>query len=474
MVQVFSPSPRAMQAGQIGQSLGLGVAKNNPDPQQLVQRGMLQDAMSQLPQNASYIDLLKTIGPQLMTTPGGSQLLAELGPILQKEAQGRAGLSYLNQNQPGAPGAQGAGTPGQPGATGQPSQTPKQEVTPGGEAYSRNPQPPMGKEGTYPKMSALPEPMPLMTPQEQQQKVQQYMAQSMAQGIPADVVAAQNLVQNEQAQRMQYNQQIEKERNTREEKQQQQSQRMLTRFSRANQNASEDDRVVFEKFANEAKDAANENDAYQYARAKYNQFDNARNGLVRQADLPGFAEKMYRQTMGTYKSKENVIKDLQPNLKKLKDLGLENEARAILSNDVGLGMEDTELAMYPPSKEESMMYNKFSSNPQKKKVDMLFSDEYLRFPGEESALDPNAFVTFKDNVANILEKNPQTNLVALRGVLNQDKKYAWTDVSKALSELMEEGRFVPDAIQEQQWNVVKSPPIPGMGALFREFWTGTK
>lgn len=471
MVQVFDMTPTPSSASMIGSALAQGMSKNFQDPQQRVQQGILSQAMQNLPENASYMDVLKTIGPQLLTTPGGSQLLAEMGPILQKQSQSAAYLEYLKQNPQNVIGAGGAGTSSQGGGMGSPSQA---EVSPSGEAYFKNPKPPVGKEGTYPKMSALPEPVPIMTPQEMQHRAQHLIASSVAQGQPADPIAVQNIIQAEQNQRMMYNQNIEKERGIREGKQQEQSKRMLQRFDNSHPNSTPEDQVVFEKFANEAKDAANENDTYTYARTKYNEYENAKNGLIREADIPGFAEKMWSQAMGTYKSKERVIKDLQPHLKKLKDLGLENEARAILSNDVGLGMEDTELALFPPSKKENAMFNKLPQNPQQKKVQNLFTDDYLRFPGEESALDNNGFMKFKEEIAGILEKNPETNLVAMRGVLNSDKKYAWTDISKAVAELIDEGRFKPNNIQEQQWNVVKSPPIPGMGAMFRDFWKGTR
>ena len=98
MVQIISPSPRAMQAGQIGEALGIGVGKHFPDPQQQVQKRLLQESLSKLPENASPRDLLTTIGPQLLTTPGGAQLLSELAPLFKKSAQSNAYLDYLNQN----------------------------------------------------------------------------------------------------------------------------------------------------------------------------------------------------------------------------------------------------------------------------------------------------------------------------------------------------------------------------------------
>ncbi len=475
MVQVFSPSPGAMQAGQIGQALGIGVGKNFPDPQQLVQRGLLEEAMGKLPQNASLIDTLKTIGPQLMTTPGGSQLLAELAPILQKQSTSQGYLDYLKQQQAQQPGID-AGSQMQPGIPGQgqlSNNQSGQEVRPEGAEYFKNPTPPVGKEGTYPKMSALPNPVPLLTPQEMRNKEQQLTASYLAQGMPADPVAIQNTIQNEQQQRMQFNQKIEEERGVREGKQLQQTNRIMERFDNSSiKPKSEEDKFIFEKFANEAKDAANENDQYQYAKAKYTQFDNARNGLIREAEVPGFIDRMFGKLSGTYKSKESVIKDIQPHIKRLKDLGLESQARSILSGDIGLGMEDTELALNPPTKDENKFYSSFPNNKSYKEGS--FVEGGLRFPGEESSLPREEFVNFKEKIADYLTKNPEANIVSLRGILNADKKYAWTDVSKSLAELMDEGRFKPNPVQEQQWNVVKSAPMPGMGTLFKEFWRGTR
>lgn len=471
MVQVFNPSPVQSNASLIGNALGTGVAKNFADPQQLVQRGMLEQALNKIPQNANYLDVLKTIGPQLLTTPGGAQLLAEMGPVLQKTSQNNAYLEYLKQNPIGANNANLKPGMGQPDVNGMPQQ-PQGEVKPEGEAYFNNPTPPKGKEGTYPKMSAIPEPVPMMSPDEKQQRIRQLTSLSLAAGNAPDPVAIQNTVQNEENSRIAYNQKIEEERQTREVKQQNQSARMIERFDEAYPKSSPEDKVVFEKFANQAKDAANENDAYTYARAKYRQYENAKNAIKTEANVPGFATKLFRQAMGTYKNKEKLLVDLQPHIQKFKDLGLENEARALLTDDVGLGPEDTELTMYPPSKQELSTFNKISPNPNYKQATLFGGGE--KFPGVESELNPKSYIKFKDDLLSMLNENPETNLIALRGLLNFDKKYAWTDISSAVSELINEGQFKPNPIQEQQLTVIKNPPLPGFNEMFKEFWEDTR
>lgn len=484
MVQIFDLTPTESSRSLAGKSMAMGIAKNFPDPQQLVQRGMLQEAMNRLPQNASPLDMLKTIGPQLMTTPGGAQLLGELAPLLQRTGGNKALSSYYEdkmaelQKQIGQ--QQQIGAPQQPGAPTSQQTTPYISPNIGtkvqGQQYFSKPTAPVSPESTFPKISALPEKKPMMSPEQKDFRRLQLMKAYADQNIPYDPAAIDNVIQNEENSIMNYNAQIDKENEARAIKQQKQTADIMKRFEQSSQvPKSNEDKFIFEKFANEAKDAANPNDQYTYAKKKYEQYDNARNGLLREADLPGIGEKLFRKAIGTYKSKEDVLKQLRPNIQKLLDLGLENEARSILSNEIGLGMEDTELALFPPSAEESKLYSTFKPNPQIVSYQKQGKGKDIpRFPGEELSLNEDQFQSFKQDILGILEKYPNTNLVALRGVVNQDKKYSWTDYGKALAELIDEGLIDPNNYQEQQWNVVKSPPIPGLGAMFKEFWMGTK
>lgn len=482
MVQVIQPSPRAMQEGQLGQALGMGLAKNFPDPQQLVQRGQLAEALQKIPQNAGLLDVLKTAGPQLMTTPGGPQLLGELAPLLQKTQGNEAMLKYLKEQQAQLNqqnlGINPAGIQSQKQSSEIPYISPnaQQGISPTGQEYFRNPIPPTSPEGTYPKMSALPEKRSPLTPEQMQAKRLNLMQNYLAQNIPADPVAIENAIQNEQAAIERYNANIDTERAQREQKQAKQTADIMERFDKSSAvPKSNEDKFIFEKFANEAKDAANPNDQYMYAKTKYNQYENARNGIIRDSQLPGLAEKLWQKARGTYKSKEAVMKELYPNVKKLIDLGLENEARDLLANDVGMGKEDVELTMFPPSKNEIKDFNTIPRNPRLESYEKIGKGKDIqRFPGEEVALTEKEFPKFKEQVLDLIKKYPKTNIVALRGIINQDKGYSWTDFSKALSEGIDEGIINPDLYQEQQWNVVKSPPVSGLGEMFNVFWKGTK
>lgn len=474
MVQVFDLSPTDSSGSLLGRAAAMGIARNYPQPEQVVQRNQLSEALQKIPQNAGLLDVLKTAGPQLMTTPGGAQLLGELAPLLQKTQGNEALRQYLQNEQNKLSVNQPQNMQPQAGVAPSTSQTTTGK--PFGQDYFRNPQVPVSPESTYPKMSALPQKRAYPSPEQLQAKRLNLMENYVAQNIPPDPVAIENAIQNEIAAVDRYNANIDREMLQREEKQSKQTADIMNRFEKSSAKPkSDEDKFIFEKFANEAKDAANPNDQYTYAKKKYDQYENARNGIIREADLPGRAEKLWRQAIGNYKSKEAVMKELYPHVKKLIDLGLENEARMLLSENVGLGKEDVELTMFPPSEEDKKMFNSLPVNPRVEEYQKIGKGKDIpAFPSEELALTESEFPQFKQSILDILQKNPETNLVALRGIINQDKKYSWTDYSKALAELIDEGLINPDNYQEQQWNVIKSPPVEGLGGMFKNFWKGTR
>ncbi|MCK5019459.1 MAG: hypothetical protein KAS32_20540 [Candidatus Peribacteraceae bacterium] len=463
------PTAGVRTAELLGKSLGQGISKNFPDPQQQVQRGLLQDALGQVPEGASLLDVMKIAGPQLMTTPGGSQLLSEIAPLLKAEAAQKAYLQAYPLDQERQAG--GVDAQGQP--TGQVSPTagvqPTGEVSPEGEAYFRRPTPPESEQRTFPGQSVSPTPVPMMTPAEINQRTGEIVRENLAAGVPLNPMEARKMALQEQEMRIQTNRQVETERQTREAKQKDWASQARTRFENAGLGKEPDDYAIFERFASEAENAKNETDAYKYAKTKYSEYQNAVNSITRE-NVPNMAEKMWNKLNGTYKDKQSVIQGMQPGLKRMKALGLEDQARKLLTSDVGLGPEDTELALYPLSKGEKSDYAKIPPNQFQGKSPGLFEDLELKYASEESKLPPERFQSFKDELADIFKKNPESNLIGLRGKLNHEKKYAWQDVSNAISELIDEGRFTPDRIQEQQLTVIKAPPMPGLVGLFNEMW----
>jgi hypothetical protein len=468
---------------------------------------MLQSAMDKLPKNANYSDFLKTVGPQLLTTPGGAQLLGELAPIIQNQSRAAA-LQADRENR------KSLQTDKQPNAQGQDAQNPQGRPSQqqpdvniniaglgqgGGENYIRNPIAPNSPESTYPIRSLPRKPEPLRnSDQLNQRRMEVHDAIVENGGIP-DQALIESTVQNEEDNKIRNNDIIAKENETLRLSQENRQNRLLDRFNSAFPNASPEERNVFERFANEANNAQFENDQYEHGRRKYIEYETAKNAITRGQDIAGPLTNLYRKHMNTYKSKEDLLKGLMEPTKKLIGLGLENEARDLLSNSVGLGAEDTEFTMFPPTKEQSKQFNDFPINKEFKNqpskilrnakigttiggpLGMIagavtggFQDLMSQFPGKESELGPKEFINFKDNIKNVIQKNPGLNLISFRGIVNHDKHYAWTDYDKALNELISEGIFKPDAIQLQQMNVVRNPPLPGLEQQFNEVWKGTR
>lgn len=478
MVQIFSPgqSPQQLLSEQLGQALGQGITKRFPPQEQLVQQRLLQDAMNKMQGSGSFEQKLTAIMPTLATTPGGSEILSTMMPLLQRQQAAEAYQKYMAANYP--QGEQSAQPSPTPSVAGQPTLETQTGLQPPQKPSARYPGSTVSPESTYPERTTEPQPVPLMTPQEKQRRRQELNLQAQAQGTPLNPAEIENTINIEDQSRIKYNEQIQAEKEIRENAWDVMQAKAVKRAENSDLFKDPEDQTVFQKFVNESRRAENPNKIYEEARDKFREFENARTAITNEYDVPGKIGKFWRQSSGTYKDTEDLIKSVRPHVKKIMDMGLIPEARNLLANSLGLGPEDIERTMYPPTPKEKNAYNSFRPNPNQGKV-FGFSKGYAGkedaiFPGEESALSPDNYVKFKDNIEKMLDSNPEANLITLRGNLNSDKRYGWQDINRAIVELIEEGRFSPDGVQKQQLNVIKQAPMPGMGQMFKHVWTGTK
>ncbi len=228
------------------------------------------------------------------------------------------------------------------------------------------------------------------------------------------------------------------------------------------------------KLALEQAGAPNKEEAWENLRTNLRKVENARHSLARNYSVPGQADKAYRKLTGTFKEKEQALNDMQRNLDVYREHGLFDEARDLLVNTVGLGPEDTERALFPPSEQEKKSLNSFPRNPQRYRKGEHIPLAEVAFPGEIAKTKPEDFQKLKESTYEFLKKNPGSNLINFRGDVNQDKGYGWQDINKAVSELIEERRFVPNIEQDKQLNVIREAPIQGLGKWFDFLWKGTK
>jgi len=103
MVQIISPSPAAMQRGQIGQALGIGINKNFPDPQQLVQKKLLSEAFQKFRKNADMsqnpLDLTMNFLEATAGIPGAERYIGQVLPLVLQQAKGTRGAGLESPNE---------------------------------------------------------------------------------------------------------------------------------------------------------------------------------------------------------------------------------------------------------------------------------------------------------------------------------------------------------------------------------------
>jgi len=477
MGPLLDPTPRPTEASILGGALGQGIARNFPQPEQMVQKGLLQQAFDKLDPSLSYEEQLAAIVPTLMTTQGGAEALQTIAPILQQRAKNRAISEAIKdeqnitqqQDRPSQP-KTGGGIPVQPSSQVGVSEG---EITPQeAEDKFRVPSPPGSEEPIYPQMSAGPQKKPLLSPDEMKNYALGLMQVSDKTGAPMSFQEGMQLAQQEQQNRENFNQRIGQEQETRLQYIKDLNADVVERAVNSGliQNADDEARTVAERLGFEARDAETPAARWEFVRTGLRKYNNAREGIQRESKIPGPFTVLGRKIIGTYKDKETVQKDLKPFVDTYKEYGLYDELRNELTTSLGMGPEDAEVTIFPLTSEEKNSIGRFSTNTTKP----IFK-RYEPYPGEGFNLNnQEKFDKFKNNLSDYLKKFPKANLVTLRGRLNQDKRYSWNDISRAIGELQEENRFVPDNYQYSQLPIINKAPLPGLSEQFKEWWKFTK
>lgn len=444
------------------------------------QKGRLAEAFSKIQPNQPFLEQLKSIAPDLLSTPGGAQALSELAPTLGQYAQNSAIRTALDsRRKPSGGAAEAAQSQMQ-----QPSSPPQSirnvpKSPEEGEAAYRSPQAPYSAENTFPERTAGPTTQKLMSPTEMHEKTLDLMDTSGQFGKPMDYGQAASIVQNQNTQIAASNAQIDQEKAAQLAAQRDFTKNMVQRAQEEGlvQANSPEDVAIAEKLSLQAKKAPSEVEAWGYVKSGLQEYKGARSKIQREYSRPdpftGFWDKM----MGNYKTKEETMKHIQPEIDTYKKYGLIPELREDLMQGPGFGPEDVEEAIFPLKGEALDQITAFPKNSKAVKKPGLppgVQDITQIFPGTEYKLSPDEYPKFKDSVSNYLANNPGVNLVSVRARLNQDKRYAWQDFADVISELIKEKKFTPDRTQIDQKTIIDQGPIPGMGAMFRFGLKGTK
>lgn len=481
MVHVSTTRPSLGAA--LGQGAGQGI-------EQFANRKTLTKAFEDLNkpgfEQKSYTQQLGTLLPALLSVPGGAQLAGELAPVLSQRANNQNYLNYLDQRRSARANSKGQAAAPTGENMGVMVQGPEGEIATEGfrnpaEQMQRNPQAMTSPESTTPLQTMQNQAAQPMTADQIQDEIENVMRSSMATGKPISYGEANQIVQQDQANRIRQNEMLEADKQRREESFDKRRNEGLAQAKNSGLIKDPYEEPIFTKFLDEGKNAKNSNEQFLYAKNKFDKYKNARDTIRRSVDAPNPITGTYRKLLGTYQDKESVLKNLQPQIKIYKDLNLIEPLRNDLATTVGLGPEDIETAIYPPPAQQKKDWENFPKNSIKPdKGFKLFGGGgeektlFDKFPGEGYQLPSDKFETFKTDIAKHLQKYPETNLIAMRGFLNQSGKYAWQDISKAVNELEEEGRFKPDQVQLDEKFIINNAPMPGMAQFFRNILTEAK
>ncbi len=483
MVQFFQlgPTAKGRIGEETGKAIGTGIGSVLQEAGEYKRnRGRLQQALQQI-ENLSPEEkkdptrVLTSLISATAGIPGAERYVGSVFDTMSRQITSRAQAESARSRkktsvqqpmqQAVQPMQQSQATPGQ--------------VIPQGEAYFREPAPPQSPETLFPQQTSALQAEPEMTPDELNDYAGNLVDQS---GGQMDWNQAYSAAQQQNAAIRDKNDKREQQQINRQQAIEAQSQAMVSRAANSNLLSFPGAQTIAANAAFESKNAQTPEQQWQYVQTQLKEAENAYNGLKRQSGPGDPLTNWFRKEMGTYKEKEQIFKDIQPSIKYYKDKGLFNELRGILSGDLGLGAEDVETAMFPPTESERKLLDKFPMNadripnPLRQRGNVPIKD---LFPDERYKADATGYNILKDQIKKYIQANPQANLISLRGRLNQDKKYYWGDISNALQELADEKAFAtkngrPDQVQQQQLQVIKQAPIPGLGQQFKYFLKGTK
>lgn len=503
MVQYFTGAPVQNQAGLLGSAIGQGIARNFEPPEQRVQRGVLSKAFEKLKTNKgkSLIDTLSAIGPEFMTAVGGPEALSSILPLLQNGINNQGYLEagdkgvtptpFQEANNAISENKLSKNTPVvnvNPEKKKTPLETHKEEADLLGNQY-RKPQPPSQtpETGNFPSRT-VEQPQPLMNSDQIDAYARRYVQANPTANRYFDGVAAAERTNN---QRLANNQQLQKEKEYRDESTKAANKGLKARAKSEKliNDQEPEGELILDELIFKYKDTEDLGKQWKEIKTGLEEYNVAKAGLDRQATMPGPFEKLWRQSLGTYKDFEKVAKDVQPYLDYYRKNGLWNPARKKLMGEFGMGPEQAETTLFPFTPEVKKELNTFPHNKNAPKILTPLAGKMEKtdyFPGTTYQMKPDEYLKFKDELGDFINKHnidadPENNiqgkpinLIALRGFLNQEKRYAWQDISNAVNELIAEKRFVPDNPQLYQKAVIDESPMPGLNQLFDFMLKGKK
>lgn len=455
MVQVFNVSPTPSTAGMIGNALGMGVNKNFPDPQQLVQRQMLQKALQQAKTSvnqpgATPLDKMFAFMEAGAGIPGSERYMGALLPLVQQltqaEAAQKAPFGIENQGSPSNEVDNQLGT-----FLGSP---PQNGFYPSNVGEQQTP-------GNLPQTATGGIKQPVVSNQQLIKMAKAYAAQKTAAGIPTTPAEGLQELQAMNADNAESNKLIEQERKERVASQREYGLIAANKLSKVLPEAGDEEIGYIKKQVEGlAGENASEADIERLAAAEARKYKNMLSKVSQDLPAPRSFNKPFRNLLGNSKSDEAARRDLRIKVQPLLDAGLYDKARGVLS-ERGYYPEEREMIITNLGEGSLKALSQF---PDYKKLGEPLKLGAFGIPTNDEVVSPKQREAFKENLNTALQNDPTANLVLLRKAY-EDKGVDWRTFKDYLNESIEEGLFKPNGDQFNQLNNLDQPPLDNLDKI---------
>lgn len=429
----------------IGQAIGQNLGQSLPGAtQQGFNRGQLQNSLASIRDaatkpNSSPLDITLAALQAGAGIPGSERYLGQIIPMLQSLASANA-----QQKTP-------YGTSGEEERDRTPVQVSQRPESPeflgrSNEERSNFPSNRLANvgPGQVPQEATTGVKIPLLTPEQKRDRAVKLARERTAAGIPTKPQEALEEINAEQADVRLHNQSVDQELAQRRKGQQDFGQKALARLEEVYPGASPQLKAIFQKKGEDASlrgDSDAEIEEYLANEAKKigNSIFNAKKSL----SAPRLLQNLGRTFNGTYRDFSEAGADVKKHLQPLLDLGLYDEARNILKNDLGYAPEEREIILNPLSDRATSVFAQIPAAPKARKT--------LGLP------TGNDTKAIKEGLLELKKVQPNFSPVLARKSF-EDLNYDWKDFANAWNELLQEGFQLEDDQRNQQ-ALLDTPPL---------------
>jgi len=424
-------SPGSRLAEQLGLSIGQGISRNFPTPEQQVQRRMTQEALTSLdnvPKDATPFDIAKSLISATAGIPGSERYVGQLADLLMRQ-QASMGI-YGGDTSSGTAQQVPASKMSSPSGT-----TSNQELPIYGTSQPGQPQP-----QPYQTQGVLPRVVPAEEIESEARKA-------------ARLAGDPNRYQTRLAELSSYNKLAENAQNQAREK--------------ALQVGVTPDEIP--EFMKIGQRYGYLNNLDEWARATQKDWKSYKSNKekLQNAFIPGF----WRGLVTTKQGRSDTLKRLNPLVKANIEAGFEPETREFLASQ-GLSPTEVEEQIHPLS---NSLERKINSIPNISFKPLSPIDQQTGRISNENRweqLPEKLRKTYENDLKNFIKNNvdKDTSLSVLRHKLWSEKNYPWTIIGPAIRQAQGEGLKLDPWQETEMTEIETQPPRNSLSDIFLDWW----